>query len=98
MGGFEVFERLQESAVTLQKFDELFNSLRLWLTAADVERFRHVRARLVDDVEDMKEYCLDNDICPICGGEIKSKTIIDEDVGRVTWLYCDDCKHRFNED
>ncbi|WP_407453586.1 hypothetical protein [Methanobrevibacter sp.] len=93
MEKYEVLEDIR----CLQKETLAFgNTMKSWMSNDEIEDFNKLKKLFNIMVSSYEEECLDNDICPNCGGEVITKTIYDDEVGAITVVKCMDCQTNFD--
>lgn len=85
---FESLERMREHE---KNVTEIYNKMKYWLSNEEIDDMEYIIKELMSDISDLEEVCFNNDVCPICGGNLKSKTWIDNDCGFDGFTYCEDC-------
>ena len=91
---FESLERMREHE---NNVTEIYNKMKYWMSNEEIDKMEEIVKELKSDISDLEELCFKNDICPECGGDLKSKTWTDDDCGLDGFTYCEDCGKKWME-
>lgn len=93
----DAFETLTRMKDHLERVSALHYRLHSWLSDEEIQQMETIEKELKEDVDQLSDICYKNNICPECGGELKSRTWTD-DCGQTGYTYCEDCGKRWMEE
>lgn len=93
----ETYEVLEDIRCLQKETLAFVNTMKSWMSNDEIEDFNKLKKLFNVMVSNYEELCLDEDICPNCGGEVITKTIYDDEVGTITVCKCMDCQTHFDD-
>lgn len=92
----ETYEVLEDIRCLQKETIAFVNTMKSWMSNEEVEDFNKLRKVFQTMVSRYEEACMDEDICPNCGGELIYKTYEDKECGSYTVTRCTDCSMSFD--
>lgn len=92
----EVYEALEDIRCLRKETLAFVNTMKSWMSNEEIEDFNKLKKIFNNMISRYEDECLAEDICPNCGGEIKTKHINDLDCGHYTVTRCIDCQMSFD--
>lgn len=92
---FELLERLR---TYLLKVKGIKDKIFYWMDENEKKYIDETISMIDKDIEELKVELLDENICPHCGGNIVTKTWVEETCGKVGFRYCEDCGRKWGDD
>ena len=92
----EVYEVLEDIRCLRKETLAFGNSMKSWMSNEEIEDFNKLKYTFNNMISYYEGRCIDENICPSCGGEIISKEINDKDCGSYVVPKCIDCQKSFD--
>lgn len=92
----ETFEMLEDIRCLQKETLAFGNTLKSWMSNDEIEDFNKLKKLFNLMVSRYEEECLDEDVCPYCGGGIVTKHYEEKECGSYTVIKCNDCQMSFD--
>lgn len=92
------FESLERLRTYLLKVKGIKDKMEYWMDENEKKYINETISMIEKDIEELKEDLLDENICPYCGGDILTKTWIEETCGKVGFRYCEKCYKKWSDE
>lgn len=87
----DIFETLGRMKEHLDHVVRLQKKMRYWMSDEETAMMNEIVHELHVDVAELEHECLKNDICPDCGGDLRTETWTDPDCGITGTRHCESC-------
>ena len=92
----DVYEVLDDIRYLQKETLAFGNAMKSWMSNEEIEDFKKLQKKFSRIVSQYEDYCLEENICPNCGGQVITKNYEDKECGSYSVTRCIDCQMSFD--